>query len=327
MDTYSVKLSKLATENNLKVVYAASDYDDIEIDKDIVNRPGLPFSGFYEYFRSEIIYAMGKTEAAFLRTLDEEQRERTMEKFFSHEPAALVVCNRVVPDISIVNAARKYDITLFITDLDTSATMARLIISLRNHLAPRMTVHGVFVQIHGEGVLIFGESGIGKSETALELIKRGHRLIADDAVEIRRVSRYSVTGMSPSNIRHMMEIRGIGIIDVRQLYGVGAVLPRSQIHLVVKFESWDENKVYDRLGLEEDSEDFLGVKVPKLTIPVAPARNLAIILEVAALNNRLKKMGINAAQRFVENYDSSISSGSFESEEDFNFNYLNEFTD
>ena len=208
-----------------------------------------------------------------------------------------------------MEAARKYDTTLLTTDVETSEFVAQVINTLRNHLAPRSTVHGVLVQVHGEGLLITGDSGIGKSETALELVKRGHRLVADDAVEIRRMNRTTITGSAPKMIRYLMELRGVGIIDVRHIYGVGAVLPYCQIDLVVNFEHWDPTKMYDRLGIEDETTSLLGVDIPQITVPVAPARNLAIILEVAAINNRQKKIGYNTAANFVEQHDKRVSEG------------------
>ena len=208
-----------------------------------------------------------------------------------------------------VELAEQYDRNLFVTDEDTSTFMADLISYLRNALAPRITCHGVLVEVYGEGLLITGDSGIGKSETALELIKRGHRLIADDAVEIRRVSRDSLIGTAPEMIRYYMELRGIGVVDVRHIYGVGAVKPETSIDLVVKFEIWDDEKRYDRLGLDTEYTEILGARVPCVTIPVGAGRNLAVILELAAMNNRQKKMGYNAAQTLAQDHDRMIDEG------------------
>ena len=306
---YSMKLKDIVAEHGLTVVHAASDYEEKLITTYNVARPGLQLAGFYNYFVPEEIKIMGKMEMSYLRTLDEITRVKVIDEFFSHGISALIICHRVPPDTDIVNAANKYDVSLMTTDIGTSAFMAQIINTLRTHLAPRMTVHGVLIEVHGEGLLITGDSGIGKSETAIELIKRGHRLVADDAVEIRRMSRTQVMGLAPEMIRYMMELRGVGIIDIRRIFGIGAILERSKIDLLVDLEKWDSEKCYDRLGLENETASFLGVKVPKITIPVAPARNLAVILEVAAMNNRLKRMGINSAEELVNAYNANIDSG------------------
>lgn len=306
---YSMKLKSIVEEHNLTVVYASDDYETYEISSYDVARPGLQLAGFYDYFVPEQIQVFGKMETAYLRTLDEEKREKVIDDFFSRHVAAVIVCHRIPPDALLVQAARKYNTNLLTTDVDTSAFMAQIINTLRTHLAPRQTVHGVLVEVYGEGLLITGDSGIGKSETALELVKRGHRLVADDAVEIRRMSRTRVTGSAPKMIRYLMELRGVGIIDVRRIFGVGSVLPFCKIDLVVNFEKWDPEKCYDRLGLEDETASFLGVKVPQITVPVAPARNLAIILEVAAMNNRQKRMGYNAAEELANRHDKSIDDG------------------
>lgn len=306
---YQMKLTKIVEDHSLKIIHSSTDYEDYTITNYDVSRPGLQFAGFYEYFQPEQIQIIGRSETAFLKTLDEAKREEVINRFFSNKVAAVIVCHRLPPDHLLVDAAKRYDTNLFSTDIETSAFMAQVINTLRTHLAPRETMHGVLVQVYGEGLLIVGDSGIGKSETALELIKRGHRLIADDAVEVRRMTRTSVTGSAPKMIRYLMELRGIGIIDVRQLFGIGAVLPFGKIDLVVNFEKWDSNKEYDRLGIEENSINILGVKVPHTTIPVAPARNLAIILEVAAMNNRQKRVGFNAGADLVKRHDESIDAG------------------
>lgn len=306
---YSIKLSNIVESHGLTKLYESTDFETIEIYSYNISRPSLQFVGFYDYFNTDRIQIMGRAEAAYLRTLDEIEREKMIDGLFSRKIPALVICHRVVPDTMIVEAARRYDVTLLSTDLETSEFLAQLINTLRTHLAPRTTEHGVLVQVHGEGLLIRGESGIGKSEVALELIKRGHRLVADDAVELRRMARHRLTGSAPKMIRYLMELRGLGIIDVRRIYGVGSVLPSCGVDLVVNFVHWDENANYDRLGLEEETTTFLGVSVPQITVPVAPARNLAIILEVAAMNHREKKLGYNAAKEFLRRHDDSIDSG------------------
>ena len=306
---YSMKLSKLVESHELNIVYKSTDYDEKEIWSYNISRPSLQFAGFYDYFDADRVHIMGKAEEAFLRSMSEDYRERVINDFFARKIPLLVVANRVVPDILLVDAARRYDVTLVTTDVETSDFVAQVITTLRTHLADRCTEHGVLVQVHGEGLLIRGDSGIGKSEVALELVKRGHRLVADDAVELRRMGRHRLVGAAPKMIRYLMELRGVGIIDVRRIYGVGAVLPTCDVDLVVNFVRWEEGAAYDRLGVEDETTSFLGVPVTQITVPVAPARNLAIILEVAAMNNREKKLGHNTAREFLERHDSSIDSG------------------
>ena len=238
-----------------------------------------------------------------------EERRRALERFMRFDLSALIVCHGVELMPECRELAERYDRTLLRTQEDTSTFMADLISMLRNALAPRLTLHGVLVEVSGEGLLITGDSGVGKSETALELIKRGHRLIADDAVEVRRINRTTLIGTAPALIRYYMELRGIGVVDVRHTFGVGAVKPETDIDLVVNFELWDDGKAYDRLGLETEYTDILGVSLPMLTIPVRPGRNLAVILELAAMNNRQKKMGYNAAQALAAEHDELVNMG------------------
>ena len=306
---YSMKLSTVVENHDLKIVYKATNYDDVEIRNYNISRPALQFVGFYDYFDNDRIQIMGKGEEAYLRSLDEEKRERAIEALFAHHIPVLVVAHRVVPDTLLVDAARRHDTTLVTTDVGTSDFVAQVLNTLRTYLADRTQEHGVLVQVHGEGVLIRGDSGIGKSEVALELVKRGHRLVADDAVELRRMGSHRISGSAPEMIRYLMELRGVGIIDVRRLYGVGSVLPTCDVHLVVNFVRWEEGAVYDRLGIDDEYVSYLGVKIPQITVPVAPARNLAIILEVAAMNNREKKLGHNTARDFLERHDRQIDSG------------------
>lgn len=306
---YTMKLKDLAAEHELHVAHAAGNYDVCEVTSPDVARPSLQLTGFYDYFDPEKIQVMGKMEMGYLRTLGEEEMLRRVDDFMAHKPVALVVCHRVPLNPDLIDAARRHDVTVLTTDLNTSSFMAQVIITLRTKMAPRMSVHGVLLEVHGEGLLITGESGIGKSETALELVKRGHRLIADDSVEVLRISRHDLYGEAPEMIRYLMELRGVGIIDVRRIYGIGSVLERSKIDLVVNFERWDQDKSYDRLGMDDETISYLGVKVPLITVPVAPARNLAIVLEVAAMNNRQKRMGFNAGADLVGRHDRKIDSG------------------
>ncbi len=306
---YAMKLKDIVKEYELEPIHKSADYEDCKITTYNVTRPGMQLAGFYDFYQASQTQILGRMETAYLATLSEEKKREILDKYMSTKPAAVVLCNNVEIDPAITEAAVKYDVNLFTSDVGTSAFMAQLINTLRTRMAPRMTVHGVLIEIHGEGVLITGDSGIGKSETALELVKRGHRLVADDAVEIRRMTRHQVMGEAPEMIRYLMELRGVGIIDVRKIFGVGSILERSKIDLVVNLEHWDKEKVYDRLGLEEETADYHGVKVPQITVPVAPARNLAIILEVAAINNRQKRLGFNAAADLARRHDINIDNG------------------
>ena len=309
---YSVKLKKIVEEHGgLRPLNLSSDYETALLNNPDVNRPALQLTGFYNYFDPSRIQIMGRVESTYLDTLSTEERRRTFERFMQHPIAALVICHEVSAFPECIEMAKRFDRSVFITDEDTSAFQADIIHTLKKYLAPRVTVHGVLVEIYGEGVLLMGDSGIGKSETALELIKRGHRLIADDAVEIRRVSRHSLMGSAPELIRYYMEIRGIGVINVRHLYGMGAVKPESNVDLVVQMEHWDREKAYDRLGLTNETASFVGVDIPQVTIPVRPGRNLAVIMELAAMNNRQKKMGYNAAEALANEHDAAIDAGLF----------------
>ena len=303
---YTVLLKTIAEEHGRQILHAAKDYETKRIVTYDVNRPAMQLAGFYNYFDPERIQIIGRVESTYLDTLSDADRLAAFERFMQYDIAALVICHGVQPFPECLEAAEKYDRTVFITPEDTSEFQAGLISSLRSHLAPRTTVHGVLVEIYGEGVLLTGDSGIGKSETALELIKRGHRLIADDAVEIKKIGRDSLVGDAPEMIRYYMELRGIGVVNVRRIYGIGAVKPESGIDLVVHLEPWEEGKAYDRLGLTSESEVILGVEIPRVTIPVRPGRNLAVILELAAMNNRQKKLGYNAAEALAASHDALI---------------------
>ncbi|MBQ3481750.1 MAG: HPr(Ser) kinase/phosphatase [Oscillospiraceae bacterium] len=303
---YTVLLKTIAEEHGLKVLHAAKDYETKKIVTYDVNRPAMQLAGFYNYFDPARIQIIGRVESTYLDTLSDEDRLAAFERFMQYDIAALVICHGMQPFPECMEMAEKYDRTVLITPEDTSEFQAGVISSLRSHLAPRTTVHGVLVEIYGEGVLLTGDSGIGKSETALELIKRGHRLIADDAVEIKKVGRDILVGDAPEMIRYYMELRGIGVVNVRRIYGIGAVKPESGIDLVVHLEPWEEGKAYDRLGLTSESETILGVEIPRVTIPVRPGRNLAVILELAAMNNRQKKLGYNAAEALAASHDAAI---------------------
>ena len=311
MNSYTVKLKTIAEEMNLNPIHLSTDYENALITTTDVNRPALQLTGFYDYFDPARMQLIGRVETTYLETLTLEQREHAFETFMSYNIAGVIICHECAPFEECIEAAKKYDRNVFITTQDTSEFEAHLIDRLHRHLAPRIQRHGVLVEVYGEGVFITGESGMGKSETALELIKRGHRLIADDAVEIRIIGRNSLIGTAPELIRYYMELRGIGVINVRHIYGVGAVKPESSIDLIVHLEPWDEKKAYDRLGLTNETEDILGVILPRVTIPVMPGRNLAVIMELAAMNNRQKKMGFNAAEMLAGNIDAAVDGGMF----------------
>ena len=306
---YSVKLKTIVAEHNLKPIHLSQKYEQAVLTTADVNRPAMQLTGFYNYFDPRRLQIIGRVESTYLNSLSREERRRAYERFMAYDIAALVVCHGVTPSPECVEMAERFDRNLFVTDEDTSDFQANVIAALHNHLAPRLTTHGVLVEIYGEGVLLTGDSGIGKSETALELIKRGHRLVADDAVEIKKVNREELVGTAPEIIRYYMELRGIGVINVRHIYGVGAVKPSTGIDLVVKMENWIPGKAYDRLGLSSDTEMILGVELPCVTIPVTPGRNLAVILELAAMNNRQKKMGYNAAEALAAEHDFAIDNG------------------
>ena len=299
-ERFNVSLDKIISEFSLESIYLPKKAEEIAIDENDVNRPGLQLMGFYEYFNPERIQIIGKMEFAYLSTIDEDTRYQRIEALFSQKLPALVITRELPYFDEMLELAKKYSLPLLRSKESTSNFMSGLIAFLNLNLAPRITRHGVLIEIYGEGVLILGESGVGKSETAIELIKRGHRIVADDAVEIRKVSNISLVGSSPENIRHFLELRGIGIINARRLFGMGAVKMTEKIDLIVEMELWNSEKTYDRMGVDNEVISILGVKVPSLTIPVKPGRNLAVILEVAAMNNRQKKMGYNAAQELLE---------------------------
>ena len=308
---YSVKLGKLIEEFELEVLRGTENYQDVLIQREDVNRPGLQLVGFFDYFDAKRMQLLGRVESTYLEQISSEERRKCFDAFLAHDIPALVITRGMEPFPELMEMAEKYDRTILRTQETTTAFMGALILALRNYLAPRITRHGVLVEVYGEGVLLLGESGVGKSETAIELVKRGHRLVAHDAVEIKRVGVKRLVGSAPELIRHYIELRGIGVVDVQQLFGMSAVREDQDIDLVVNLEQWNDETMYDRLGLEQLYTVILDVKVPALTVPVKPGRNLAIIVEVAAMNNRHKKMGYNAAQAFTqqinEHFDQALS--------------------
>ena len=297
---FTVSLGKIIDEFHLETIYMPKDPAEILIDENDVTRPGLQLMGFYEYFNPERMQIIGKMEFAYLSTIDEETRTQRLDALMSRRIPALIIARELPYFSEMLDLAKKYEVPLLRSKESTSNFISGLIAFLNLNLAPRITRHGVLIEIYGEGVFITGESGVGKSETAIELVKRGHRLVADDAVEIRKVSNISLVGSSPDNIRHFLELRGSGIINARRLFGIGAVKNTEKIELIVEMEQWNPEKIYDRMGVDTQFATILGVKIPMLTIPVKPGRNLAVILEVAAMNNRQKKMGYNAAAELLD---------------------------
>ena len=295
---YQIELHKIAEEFHLEWIVQPQNYMEIKLDTPEVNRPGLALAGFFDAFEPERIQLIGKAEKKYLASVDENAKNRKLEFLVEARPVAILYTTSLEVDEALIARASAIGVPVLRTAQTTSSIAAGMIASLNQHLAPRITRHGGLVEVYGEGLLLLGESGIGKSEAAIELVKRGHRLIADDAVEIKRVSDKTLVGAAPELIRHYVELRGIGLVDIRRLFGMGSVKLTERINLVVQLEAWEEGKMYDRLGMDEETIDILGIKVPCITVPVAPGRNLAIILEIAAMNNRQKRMGYNTAEEF-----------------------------
>ncbi len=298
-EQFSVTLKQVIDEFKLEVLCMPVKAEEVRITENDVTRPGLQLMGFYEYFNPERIQIIGKMEFAYLSTIDENERVKHLEALFAQHIKTLCLSRGLPCFAEMLTLAQKYKVPLLRTSESTSHFTSNLLSFLNLHLAPRVTRHGVLIEIYGEGIFITGESGVGKSECAIELVKRGHRLIADDAVEIRKVSNTNLVGTSPENIRHFLELRGIGIINVRRLFGMGAVKLQQEIDMIIELEPWDSSKVYDRMGVDEQYANILGVKVPSMTIPVKPGRNTAVIMEVAAMNSRQKKMGYNATAELL----------------------------
>lgn len=300
VDTHSVPLTKLVEEFGLEVLYAAADYELVRLTVEDVARPGLQLAGYFDHFEPMRLQVMGNAEMSFLSKMTESERLSAFDRLLSYKFPALLLARNFQPDAQCLAMAQKHNVTVLRSKEATSTVVSAIITYLKAALAPCITRHGVLMEVYGEGVLLIGDSGIGKSEAAVELLKRGHRLIADDAVEIRKVSENSLMGTAPALIRNYIELRGIGIINVAKLYGMGAVKAENEINLVVNIVKWNDHEVYDRLGLEDQHMEILGVKIPMNTIPITPGRNLAVILEVAAMNNRQRTMGYNAALEFTE---------------------------
>lgn len=300
-----VTLQQLIDEIGFSVLFLPKDANEMIIESNDVDRPGLEFVGHLKYFDSTRLLFFGMTEMSFLQNHKDEER-KMLEPIFKSAPPAVIICRGLDPSETFTSLAKEYGVAILTTSNSTSEAAAATIGYLNVELAPKITRHGVLVEVYGQGCLLIGDSGVGKSETAIELIKRGHRLIADDAVEIKRVSQKTLVGTSPSNIRYFIELRGIGIINARRIFGMGAIKDSEKIDLVINLEQWDSSKFYDRMGMEEEYMEILGVDVPVVTIPVRPGRNLAVIIEVAAMNYRQKKMGYNGAKELLQNLGMDI---------------------
>lgn len=303
-----VLLERVISEFKLETVFAPEDKKEVWIDCSDVHRPGIQFAAdYYEYFDQNRIQVLGKAEMFFLLEKESEERQRILHKLCEKNVPAIVVTRKAEIFSELMEAVKKYGIYLLRTEENTSQFIASYISTMNVILAPFITRHGVLMEIYGEGVLLLGESGVGKSETAVELVKRGHRLVADDAVEIKKVSAKTLVGSSPEIIRHFIELRGIGIIDVKKIFGMGAVKDTENINFIVNLELWQQGKNYERLGIDKNYTDILGIQVPSVTVPVRPGRNLAIIVEIAAMNYRQQKMGYNAAEELSERLSKQIN--------------------
>lgn len=298
---YKVKLSKLIKEFSWIPIYEPVNCDEVFVKSRNVSRPGIELTGFLDYYDKERILIIGNTEYAYMKTLNSEQKCEALDKILLNKPPAIVVARGLEVFDEIIKVAKKYKVPIYTTQESTSILVSALVAFLNVELAPRITKHGVLMEIYGEGVLIVGDSGVGKSETSIELIKRGHRLIADDSVEIKKVSKKSLVGSAPDNIRHFIELRGIGIINAMRIFGVGAVKLTEKINMVINLEMWDKSKIYDRMGLDEEVTEIMGIRVPIISIPVKTGRNLAVIIEVATMNSRQKRMGYHAAKELLGN--------------------------
>lgn len=304
--TYTVELTKLIETMELENCTPDINVTDIQISQSDVNRPALQLAGFFDYFDSNRIQVIGQVEYTYMEKIGKEHSVEMIKKMMEYQVPCFVFCRNLEVSEEIIKLADEHKVPIFKTKKTTSAFVAEVIRWLNVELAPRISVHGVLVDVYGEGLLIMGESGIGKSEAALELIKRGHRLVSDDVVEIKRVSDITLIGTAPDITRHFIELRGIGILDVKNLFGVESVKDTQSIDLVIKLEEWSKDQEYDRLGLEEEYTEFLGNKVVCHSIPIRPGRNLAVICEAAAVNYRQKKMGYNAAQELYNRVTNNI---------------------
>ena len=298
---FTVSLSAVIREEGYEVLYMPVNADEVKISSSDLSRPGLELAGFFDYYDHTRIVVLGRSEMAFLMEMDLKDRSEILDALFSRHTPAVLITRGLDPLPELMSAAQRYKIPLLRTQEATSRAVSSLVAFLNIELAPRITRHGVLVEVYGEGILITGDSGVGKSETAIELVKRGHRLIADDAVELKRASNKTLVGSAPENIRHFIELRGVGIINARRIFGMGAVKQTEKVDMIIHLENWDGSKVYDRMGKANEFGDILGGEIPLITIPVKPGRNLAVIIEVAAMNNRQKKLGYNATHELLTN--------------------------
>ena len=299
-EKHCVPLVQLVEEFHLDVAFRSTDFESVQLTVEDVARPGLQLAGYFDHFEPMRLQVMGNVEMSYMDKMTPREQVTIYDRLFSYKFPALLLARGFEPSPACLEMAKKHNVTVLRSKKATSTVVSGIINFLRTALAPRITRHGVLVEVYGEGLLLIGDSGIGKSEAAVELLKRGHRLIADDAVEIRKIGENSLMGAAPALIRNYIELRGIGIINVAKLFGMGAVKAENEINLVVNIVPWKTQEVYDRLGLEEQHMEIMGVKIPMNTIPITPGRNLALILEVAAMNNRQRKMGYNAALEFTE---------------------------
>ncbi len=314
MSTPEVSVAKVAGLLDLKNFTADIDLKKHKIRSSDVNRPGMQIAGYFEHFEESRVEIIGNVEYYYIKNMSEQDRLQRYQQFLTYDIPCIIYCRDLEPDETMLRMAEEKQIPILGTSRPTSEFTAELIYCLGEQLAPCITIHGVLVDVYGEGLLITGESGIGKSEAALELIRRGHRLVTDDVVEIRKVNEHTLIGTSPEITRHFIELRGIGIIDVKTLYGVECVKEKQQIDLVIKLEDWRKEAEYDRLGLEEEYIEYLGNKVVCHSLPIRPGRNLAVICEAAAVNHRQKKMGYNAAQELYRRVQANLTKGNEDDE-------------
>ncbi len=302
----TVTVTDVIKKYSLRSLTPEIDTDNIRINHSDINRPALQLAGYFDHFGKERVQIIGLVEYTYIETMESSRKHQVFETLFASEIPCLVYCRSLEPDEDIVDLAHRYGVPVLVSDMITSDFMGEIIRWLKTQLAPMITIHGVLVEVFGEGVLIMGESGIGKSEAALQLIKRGHRLVTDDVVELRKVSNDTLVGSAPDITRHLIELRGIGIVDVKGLFGVAAVKNTQSVDMVIKLEEWSRDKEYDRLGLDDQYIEFLGNKVVCYNIPIRPGRNLAVFVETAAVNSRQKKMGYNAAQALYKRVQRSM---------------------
>lgn len=302
-----VNVQRLADLFKMVNLTSEIDLSAREITVSEISRPALQFCGYFEYFSKERVQIVGKAEYTYLEQLNQEKRNKAIEDFCAYDMPCIIFCRGLIPDQDFINIAKRNNVAVLSTERRTSSITAEIIRLLNEELAPCISIHGVLVDVYGEGLLIMGESGIGKSEAALELVRRGHRLITDDVVEIRKINERTLIGTSPDITRYFIELRGIGIIDVKALYGVESVKEKQNIDLVIKLEDWKRDNEYDRLGLEQEYTEFLGTKVVCYSLPIRPGRNLAVICEAAAANHRQKKMGYNAAQELYRRVQENLN--------------------